>query len=391
MAYPFAAAEVLTAANLNAMIGAPTQNNQTGTTYTLALLDAGKTVTLSNASPVTVTVPAQATVTWIAETQINLLNIGAGLVTISPAAGVTINGTPLTLATNKGGSLIRTASNTWTFIPLGSGVENANFSDAATGTYTSGGIDYKYVTFNSTGTLTVTTAGLADILLVGGGGAGGDEYSGGGGGGALVSITSGYLPSGSVTVTVGGGGAGANSSRAGGIGSTSSVGQYIAIGGGGGGARFNTTSFPVQASGGACGGGGSNNSTTLVQGAVAIPGFGYAGGTGTDSAGSSAGAGGGGMGAVGGNAASNTGGNGGAGVSNSITNTSLTYCGGGGGGCDTGTAGTATDGGADGSLSTGDFIDASANRGGGGGGTGNAATRGGNGGSGVVIVRVRTN
>lgn len=119
MAYPFAAAEVLTAANLNAMIGAPPQNAQTGTTYTLALLDAGKTVTLNNASPVAVTVPLQSSVTWIANTQINLLNIGAGLVTIAGDVGVTINGTPLTLETSKGGTLIRTASNTWTFVPTG--------------------------------------------------------------------------------------------------------------------------------------------------------------------------------------------------------------------------------------------------------------------------------
>lgn len=117
MPYPFAAAEVLTAANLNAMIGAPAQNNQTGTTYSLALLDAGKTVTLSNASPVTVTVPAQATVTWADNTEINLLNLGAGLVTIAGAVGVTVNGTPLTLAQNARGILIRTASNTWTFVP----------------------------------------------------------------------------------------------------------------------------------------------------------------------------------------------------------------------------------------------------------------------------------
>jgi hypothetical protein len=43
------------------------------------------------------------------------------LVTIAGAGGVTINGTPLTLATSKGGTLIRTASDTWTFIPTGSG------------------------------------------------------------------------------------------------------------------------------------------------------------------------------------------------------------------------------------------------------------------------------
>ena len=121
MAYPFAAAEVLTAVDLNAMIGAPTQNAQTGTTYTAVLLDAGKTVTLSNASAVTLTIPAQASVSWADNTQLNFLNLGAGTVTITPAATVTINGEPLTLETSKGGSLVRTASNTWTFTPTGGG------------------------------------------------------------------------------------------------------------------------------------------------------------------------------------------------------------------------------------------------------------------------------
>ena len=99
----------------------PTQNTQTGTTYTAVLLDAGKTVTLSNASAVTLTIPAQASVSWADNTQLNFLNLGAGTVTVTPAAGVTINGTPLTLATSKGGSLVRTASNTWTFTPTGGG------------------------------------------------------------------------------------------------------------------------------------------------------------------------------------------------------------------------------------------------------------------------------
>ena len=121
MAYPFVAAEVLTAVDLNAMIGAPTQNTQTGTTYTAVLLDAGKTVTLSNASAVTLTIPAQASVSWADNTQLNFLNLGAGTVTITAGAGVTINGTPLTLTTSQRGSLVRTASNTWTFTPTGGG------------------------------------------------------------------------------------------------------------------------------------------------------------------------------------------------------------------------------------------------------------------------------
>ena len=97
----------------------PTQNAITSTAYTAVLLDVGKTVTRSNAAASTHTIPAQATVAWEANTQLNFLNIGAGTVTITPAADVTINGEPLTLATSKGGSLVRTASNTWTFIPTG--------------------------------------------------------------------------------------------------------------------------------------------------------------------------------------------------------------------------------------------------------------------------------
>jgi len=98
-----------------------TQNTQSGTTYSLASTDSGRTVTLSNAAAVTVTLPAQATVAWNVGETLSLLNLGVGTVTITPAATVTINGTPLTLTTSKGGSLVRTASNTWTFIPAGAG------------------------------------------------------------------------------------------------------------------------------------------------------------------------------------------------------------------------------------------------------------------------------
>jgi hypothetical protein len=121
----------------------PTQNAQTGTTYTAVLLDAGKTVTLSNASAVTLTIPAQASVSWADNTQLNFLNIGAGTVTITAAADVTINGTPLTLATSKGGSLVRTASNTWTFTPTGGGGSANglfNKSDAGSVAFTKTGV-----------------------------------------------------------------------------------------------------------------------------------------------------------------------------------------------------------------------------------------------------------
>jgi hypothetical protein len=92
------------------------QNAQTGTTYTLAAADFTKTVTLSNVSPVAVTLPLEATVPWPAGTQLRLLNLGAGLVTVAGAVGVTINGSPLTLAQYKDGTLIKTGTDVWTFI-----------------------------------------------------------------------------------------------------------------------------------------------------------------------------------------------------------------------------------------------------------------------------------
>ena len=113
---------------------APEQNAITTVTYTAVLLDAGKTLTRSNAAASTHTIPAQATVAWAANTQLNILNIGAGTVTITPAAGVTINGTPLTLTTSQGGRLVRTASNVWTFTATGSGltlITSQSFSGVA--------------------------------------------------------------------------------------------------------------------------------------------------------------------------------------------------------------------------------------------------------------------
>jgi hypothetical protein len=74
---------------------------------------------------------------------------------------------------------------------------------------TIGGVNYEYLTFNSTGTLTVTRAGFFDYLIIGGGS--GTSYyasarrpSGGGGCGAVV-CNSIYL-SANQTITIGAGG-----------------------------------------------------------------------------------------------------------------------------------------------------------------------------------------
>jgi hypothetical protein len=66
-----------------------TLNAQTGTTYTLVLSDAHKLVTLSNASAITLTVPTNASVAFDIGDQVNLLQLGAGQVTVG-GAGVTL-------------------------------------------------------------------------------------------------------------------------------------------------------------------------------------------------------------------------------------------------------------------------------------------------------------
>lgn len=67
-----------------------TQNQQTGTTYTLALGDLGKLVELNNALDVTVTIPTNATAGFAIGDRIDLMQTGDGQVTVSPAVGVTL-------------------------------------------------------------------------------------------------------------------------------------------------------------------------------------------------------------------------------------------------------------------------------------------------------------
>ena len=94
-------------------------NAQTGTTYTLALTDAGKLVTLNNASAITLTVPANSSVAFSVGDQINLLQLGAGQVTVAGAGGVTVNsaGALLKLSAQYAlGTLVKTATDTWVLV-----------------------------------------------------------------------------------------------------------------------------------------------------------------------------------------------------------------------------------------------------------------------------------
>lgn len=73
-------------------------NAQTGTTYTLALTDADGVVTASNASAITVTIPASV---FAQGDRITVVQQGAGQVTFSQGAGVTIVSTGATTAAPK--------------------------------------------------------------------------------------------------------------------------------------------------------------------------------------------------------------------------------------------------------------------------------------------------
>lgn len=104
--------------------GLRTPNTQSGTTYTLALTDGSKTgfdpiVYFTSASAVTVTVPLNATIAFPVNTQIDLVQLGAGAVTFVGAGGVTLtsqSGSFSIYGQYSGVSLLKTATDTWTII-----------------------------------------------------------------------------------------------------------------------------------------------------------------------------------------------------------------------------------------------------------------------------------
>ena len=84
--------------------------------YTLsALTERDSLVEISSASGVTLTVPTNATVAYPVGTSIDILQTGAGQITVAGASGVTINATPgLKLRTQwSGATLFKRATDTW--------------------------------------------------------------------------------------------------------------------------------------------------------------------------------------------------------------------------------------------------------------------------------------
>ena len=154
--------------------------------------------------------------------------------------GVTVNSQWANTATgiNYTPIAIPSSANTITSTPVAT----------TTGTTGSAG-DYMFMCFTYTTetagagtgqtqyTLNVPTGGVVcDILIVGGGGSGGIKAAGGGGAGGLI-FRQNEILNGTYTIRVGKGGNGINVNNTGGLnGSSSSLGNIVALGGGGGGA-----------------------------------------------------------------------------------------------------------------------------------------------------------
>jgi len=263
----------------------------------------------------------------------------------TPSAGMVAYSTATQLQVYNGSA--------WVDLSTGYGVATGGSSSSITVS----SVNYTLLTFTSSSTLTVTKAGLFDVMLVAGGGAGGNDDAatgGGGGGGAGGLITGTIYLAANATVTVGAGGA-ANPATSGAssyIG-TQTNGISVAGGGHGGGygpAPMERSQAARGGSGGGAGGFGGPAATSMAPGVTGNNGASNGGG------GSS------------GNASGNTGGAG-TDVSTFISGGALTKAVGGNG------VSGATAGGA--------------NTGTGGAGRNSGGGTGGAGGSGIVYVRFK--
>jgi len=111
--------DTLTNKTLTAPIITYDINAQTGTTYTLVLADAGKIITSSNSSTVTVTIPPNSSVAYAIGSSITVISIGAGLTSFAQGSGVTITSTgatataPVLRVQHSSATAIKTATDTW--------------------------------------------------------------------------------------------------------------------------------------------------------------------------------------------------------------------------------------------------------------------------------------
>ncbi len=265
----FTAGQILTAAQMDALQA--NDYNWTVSTKTdssvLVAADKGTRVVMNSATAKTITVNSGL---FAAGDTLEIINIGAGTCTVTAGTCTVTTAGSLALAQWGGGTLYFTSPSAAIFFSGGGLVYGTATGGTGVTSTTVGGVSYNYTSFTSTGTLTVTKAGVFDVLVFGGGCGGSTDfsYSGGGGSGGISQQTI-YL-SANQTVTIGAGGA-ADAS-----GNPTSIGTIptgIAVAGG------VYTAVPVSNRFGTIGGmsgatGGYNAGATNIQGyagAVVFP------------------------------------------------------------------------------------------------------------------------
>lgn len=134
----FTSGQILTAAQctqLQDAIWSDDVNAQTGTTYTLLLTDAGKQVTMTNSAASVLTIPPNSSVAFVVGVRIQVIQLGAGAVTITAGSGVTAQTSYQSLAMTRYSvvTLIKTATDTWVIENLDTKVTTTN---ALTDSYT---------------------------------------------------------------------------------------------------------------------------------------------------------------------------------------------------------------------------------------------------------------
>jgi hypothetical protein len=118
--YPYVTGDILTAADMNVLVQFDVKTAQTAD-YTPVLADGYQTlIPMNKATAVNFTIPTNASVAYATGTVLNILNIGAGAVTIKAvtsgtttvlSAGATA--AQPTLAQYKSAACIKTATDTW--------------------------------------------------------------------------------------------------------------------------------------------------------------------------------------------------------------------------------------------------------------------------------------
>jgi len=94
-------------------------NAQTGTTYTLVLADDTSLVTLANAAAIALTIPLNSSVAFPIGACVDIVQFGAGQVTVAGASGVTLvstggtSATPKTRVQNSGITLRKLGTDSW--------------------------------------------------------------------------------------------------------------------------------------------------------------------------------------------------------------------------------------------------------------------------------------